>query len=350
VLTPGVAHRYNPPTMSTHTLPDDAPTRGPAARPAALPAAGAVDRALALLDRPVLELVYEAAGVHRAHHDAGAMQCSQLLSVKTGGCPEDCGYCSQSAHARSGLEREALLPVDEVLAEASRAKADGADRFCMGAAWREVRDGEDFERVLAMVRGVKALGLETCVTLGMLNPAQAERLKDAGLDYYNHNLDTGASHFDEVITTHTLADRLATLSAVRAAGVHVCSGGILGMGEGRRARAELLAQLAALDPQPESVPINTLVPVPGTKLADAPALDWTEVVRTVAAARVLMPRAVIRLSAGRRELDESAQALCFLAGANSIFFGEKLLTTPNPEPSADAALLAKLGLRPIGGC
>ncbi|MHC5211312.1 MAG: biotin synthase BioB [Planctomycetota bacterium] len=332
--------------MSTHTLPDDAPPSGHAA----LPDARSVDAALALLDRPLLELVFEAAGVHRAHHDASAMQCSQLLSVKTGGCQEDCGYCSQSAHARTDLEREALLPVDEVLAEAERARADGADRFCMGAAWREVRDGEDFERVLAMVRGVKALGLESCVTLGMLKPEQAARLKEAGLDYYNHNLDTGASHFENVITTHTLADRMATLSAVRAAGVHVCSGGILGMGEERRARAELLAQLAALDPQPESVPINTLVPVPGTKLADAPALDWTEVVRTVAAARVLMPHAVIRLSAGRAELDESAQALCFLAGANSIFFGEKLLTTPNPDPASDAGLLEKLGLRPIGGC
>jgi biotin synthase len=339
--------------MAAHTTPDDAPPRGTAAtstaRPIALPDTSAIDAALALLERPLLDLVYQAAGVHRAHHDAGAMQCSQLLSVKTGGCPEDCGYCSQSAHSKSGLDREALLPVEEVLAEAARAKADGADRFCMGAAWREVRDGEDFERVLAMVRGVKALGLESCVTLGMLKPAQAERLRDAGLDYYNHNLDTGASHFDEVITTHTLADRMATLSAVRAAGVHVCSGGILGMGEGRRARAELLAQLAALDPQPESVPINTLVPVPGTKLADAAPLDWTEVVATVAAARVLMPSAVIRLSAGRRELDESAQALCFLAGANSIFFGDKLLTTPNPAPESDAALFAKLGLELAGG-
>jgi biotin synthase len=335
--------------MTPRTLPDDAPTSGHAApSAAALPDARAVDAALALLERPLLDLVYEAAGVHRAHHDAGAMQCSQLLSVKTGGCPEDCGYCSQSAHATSGLEREALLPVADVLAEAARAKADGADRFCMGAAWRAVRDGEEFERVLAMVRGVKALGLEACVTLGMLDEGQARRLQEAGLDYYNHNLDTGASHFDEVITTHSLADRLATLGHVRAAGIHVCSGGILGMGEDRRQRAELLAQLAGLDPQPESVPINTLVPVPGTKLADTPPLDWTEVVRTVAAARVLMPAAVIRLSAGRRELDEAAQGLCFLAGANSIFFGEKLLTTPNPDPSADAALLGKLGLRAVG--
>jgi biotin synthase len=300
-----------------------------------------------LLAEPLLELVFRAAAVHRRHHDPRRMQCSQLLSIKTGGCPEDCGYCSQSAHSKTPVVREKLLEVDAVVAEARAAKASGADRFCMGAAWREVKDGPEFERVIAMVREVKSLGLETCVTLGMLAPHQAERLSDAGLDYYNHNLDTGRSHFDKVTTTHTLDDRLETLRAVRAAGIHVCSGGILGLGEDRGARAELLHELAALDPQPESVPINALVPIEGTPLAGAAPLDWSEVVRTVAAARLLMPRAVIRLSAGREALSEEAQALCFLAGANSIFFGERLLTTPNPEPASDAALLAKLGLEAV---
>ena len=301
----------------------------------------------ALLAEPLLELVFRAAEVHRRHHDPRRMQCSQLLSIKTGGCPEDCGYCSQSAHSKTPVVRERLLEIDAVVAEARAAKASGADRFCMGAAWREVKDGPEFERVIAMVREVKALGLETCVTLGMLAPHQAERLGAAGLDYYNHNLDTGRSHFDKVTTTHTLDDRLETLRAVRAAGIHVCSGGILGLGEDPAARAELLAELAGLEPAPESVPINALVPIEGTPLAGAAPLDWSEVVRTVAAARVLMPRAVIRLSAGREALSEEAQALCFLAGANSIFFGERLLTTPNPEPASDAALLAKLGLEAV---
>jgi biotin synthase len=320
-----------------------------AIRPSHAPPAGAIQLAdvEALLAMPLLELVHRAATVHREHHDPGYVQCSQLLSVKTGGCPEDCGYCSQSAHSKTPVQREALMSVESVLAEAREALQSGADRFCMGAAWREVRDGAEFERVLAMVRGVKALGLETCVTLGMLAPHQARKLKDAGLDYYNHNLDTGRSHFDEIITTHTLDDRLATLGAVRGAGIRVCSGGILGMGEDRRARAELLHQLATLDPQPESVPINALVAVEGTPLAGTPPIDWAEMVRTIAAARVLMPMAVIRLSAGRREMSEEAQALCFLAGANSVFFGDKLLTTPNPEPSSDAALLEKLGLTAI---
>jgi biotin synthase len=276
------------------------------------------------------------------------VQCSQLLSVKTGGCPEDCGYCSQSAHSRTPVEREKLLSLERVLAQARRAKQEGADRFCMGAAWREVRDGEEFERVLSMVRGVRELGLETCATLGMLAPHQAAALKAAGLDYYNHNLDTGRSHWEAVTTTHSLDDRLRTVRAVREAGIKVCCGGILGMGEGRFARAELLHELAALEPQPESVPINALVPVPGTPLADAPPIGWSEIVRAVAAARVLLPRAVIRLSAGRKELHPAAQALCFLAGANSIFLGERLLTTPNPDPEDDAALLAELGLRAIG--
>ncbi len=304
-------------------------------------AASAVE---ALLERPLLELVHEAASVHRLHHDAGSIQCSQLYSIKTGGCPEDCGYCSQSAHHATDLQRTRLSPIDEVLAEARRARDNGADRFCLGAAWREVRDGEDFERVLAMVRGIKDLGLEACVTLGMLAPHQAQRLADAGLDYYNHNLDTGRSYYDAIVSTRSYDDRLNTLAHVRAAGIQVCSGGILGLGESRAARAELLAELAGLDPQPESVPINALVPIAGTPLADAQPLDWTEIVRAVAAARIVLPRAVLRLSAGRQELHEAAQALCFLAGANSIFIGDELLTTPNPGPSSDARMLAKFGL------
>jgi biotin synthase len=300
-----------------------------------------------LLERPLLDLVFDAAAVHRRRHAPDRMQCSQLLSIKTGGCPEDCGYCSQSARSRTDVEREPLMEVDAVLAEARAAKQSGADRFCMGAAWREVKDGPEFERVLSMVRGVKALGLESCVTLGMLDEAQARALKGAGLDYYNHNLDTGRSHFSNVITTHTLDDRLATLDRVRAAGIHVCTGGILGMGESRRARAELLQQLASLDPQPESVPINALVPIEGTPLERAAKLDWSEIVRVVAAARLLMPDSVIRLSAGRTGMTEEGQALCFLAGANSIFVGDELLTTPNPDPRSDAALLSKLGLQPL---
>jgi biotin synthase len=306
-----------------------------------------VAAAEALLARPLLELVLEAALVHRRWHDPARVQCSQLLSIKTGGCPEDCGYCSQSAHHATAVAREPLLAVEDVLERARAAKASGADRFCMGAAWREVKDGPELERVLAMVRGVKALGLETCATLGMCDAGQARRLKDAGLDYYNHNLDTGRSHYAAVVTTRGYDERLATLANVRAAGMKVCCGGILGMGEERRARAELLAELAGLDPQPESVPINTLVRVAGTPMEAAAELDWTELVRTVAAARILMPRAVVRLSAGRTELHEAAQALCFLAGANSIFVGEELLTTPNPAPASDAALLAKLGLEAL---
>jgi biotin synthase len=293
-------------------------------------------------------LIYRAHAVHREHFDPNAVQLSTLLSVKTGGCPEDCGYCSQSAHHRTPVAREPLLATEDVLAAARAAKRNGSDRFCMGAAWREVKDGPEFERVLEMVRGVKALGLESCVTLGMLAPHQAERLREAGLDYYNHNLDTGRSHYGEIVSTRGYDERLATLAAVRAAGIHVCCGGILGLGESRRARAELLAELAAQDPPPESVPINALVAVEGTPLERAAPLDWTELVRAVAAARILMPRSVVRLSAGRRDMHEAAQALCFLAGANSIFFGDTLLTTPNPEPSTDEALLAKLGLRTIG--
>ncbi len=297
--------------------------------------------------RPLLDLVFEAAQVHRAHHDARRIQCSQLLSIKTGGCPEDCGYCSQSAHHGTSLEREALLDVPAVLASARSAKENGADRFCMGAAWREVKDGRAFDDVLDMVRGVKAMGLETCVTLGMLTTEQAERLRDAGLDYYNHNLDTGRSHYDAVVSTRTYDDRLETLRSVREAGLRVCAGGIVGLGESERARAELLCELAALNPQPESVPINVLVPVPGTPLATVEPPPWTDVVRTVAAARILMPHTVLRLSAGRCEMHEAVQALAFLAGANSIFVGEALLTTPNAPRDADLDLLARLGLTPL---
>jgi len=311
------------------------------------PATVSLAEAEALLAKPLLDLVFEAAAVHREHHAPNRIQCAQLLNVKTGGCPEDCGYCSQSAHNSTGLERERLLGVDEVLEDARRAKADGADRFCMGAAWREVKDGPEFDRVCEMVSGVKDLGLETCVTLGMLDEAQAARLKDAGLDYYNHNLDTGRSHYEEVTSTRTYDERLDTLRRVREAGLSVCCGGILGLGEGRRARAELLAELANLDPQPESVPINDLVPIEGTPMEQNEKIDWTELVRVIAAARILMPRSYVRLSAGRTELSEEGQALCFLAGANSIFVGESLLTTPNPSPGSDAALFAKLDLEPL---
>jgi biotin synthase len=315
--------------------------------PTQAPAAVSTAEAEALLAKPLLDLVFEAAAVHREHHAPNRIQCAQLLNVKTGGCPEDCGYCSQSAHNSTGLERERLLGVDEVLEDARRAKADGADRFCMGAAWREVKDGPEFDRVCEMVSGVKDLGLETCVTLGMLDEAQAARLKDAGLDYYNHNLDTGRSHYEEVTSTRTYDERLDTLRHVREAGLSVCCGGILGLGEEREARAELLAELANLDPQPESVPINDLVPIEGTPMEQNERVDWTELLRVIAAARILMPRSYVRLSAGRTELSEEGQALCFLAGANSIFVGESLLTTPNPSPGSDAALFAKLDLEPL---
>jgi biotin synthase len=303
-----------------------------------------VERLFAL---PLLDLVHEAARVHRLHHDPGEVQCSALLSIKTGGCPEDCGYCPQSAHFETGLSREPLLPLDAVREAASRARAAGADRFCMGAAWREVKDGRDFDHVLDMVREVKALGLETCCTLGMLTPDQARRLQEAGLDYYNHNLDTSREYYPRIIGTRTYDERLATLRTVREAGMHVCCGGILGLGESESDRVGLLLELARLDPQPESVPLNALVAVPGTPLADRPPLRWDEMVRAVAVARLLMPKARIRLSAGRAELGEPAQALCLLAGANSIFLGERLLTTPNPDPGEDAVLLGRLGLRPV---
>jgi biotin synthase len=299
----------------------------------------------ALFELPFSDLLFQAQQVHRQHHDANVVQRSTLLSVKTGGCSEDCGYCSQSARHDTGLEREAMLDVGEVVAAAEAAKAAGASRFCMGAAWRGPKD-KDLEKVESMVTAVKALGLETCVTLGMLKEGQAERLKSAGLDYYNHNLDTAPEFYGQVITTHSQADRFATLDKVRAAGINVCCGGIIGMGESRRARAALLAELAAMEPPPESVPINQLVAMPGTPLADAPPLDPFEFVRTIAAARITMPASMVRLSAGRQEMSDELQALCFLAGANSIFYGDKLLTAGNPEASRDARLFERLGMRP----
>jgi biotin synthase len=299
----------------------------------------------ALFELPFADLIFRAQTLHRQHFDANAVQLSTLLSVKTGGCSEDCGYCSQSARHDAGLERERLLDVEEVVRTAEAAKAGGATRFCMGAAWRGPKD-KDLDAVLDMVKQVKALGLETCVTLGMLKEGQAEKLKDAGLDYYNHNIDTAPEFYGQVITTHSYDDRLDTLRQVREAGLSVCCGGIIGMGESRAMRARLIAELAGMDPQPESVPINKLVKVPGTPLADGADLDPLEFVRTIAVARITMPASHVRLSAGRQELGETGQALCFLAGANSIFYGDKLLTTGNPEISADQALFDKLGLKP----
>jgi biotin synthase len=280
------------------------------------------------------------------HFDPREVQLSTLLSVKTGGCPEDCAYCPQSAQYATGVKAEKLMDVDVVIAEARAAKAAGASRFCMGAAWRNPKD-RDLEAVCAMVAGVKALGLETCATLGMLEPAQARRLKDAGLDYYNHNLDTSPEFYGEIITTRTYQDRLDTLGHVRAAGLNVCCGGIVGMGESREDRIGMIVALATLPAHPESVPINLLVQVAGTPLATGRALDGIEFVRTVAVARIAMPGSVVRLSAGREDMSEEMQALCFLAGANSIFCGPKLLTTPNPARDRDGALMAKLGLLPM---
>ncbi len=298
-----------------------------------------------LLDLPFMDLVFRAQSVHREHFAPNRVQLSTLLSIKTGGCPEDCGYCPQSARHESAVADEPMLSCEDVVAAASMAKQNGATRFCMGAAWRGPKQ-KDLEPVLAMVREVKALGLETCATLGMLRDGQAEQLRDAGLDYYNHNLDTSPEFYGEVIHTRDYQDRLDTLDRVRGAGLNVCCGGIVGMGESRAARAGLIAQLASLDPPPESVPINNLVQVEGTPLAGTESLDWTEFVRTIAAARISMPASYVRLSAGRQEMPEAMQALCFMAGANSIFYGDKLLTTGNPDAARDRALLAKLGIQP----
>ena len=301
---------------------------------------------LALLSLPLLDLIDQARAVHRRHHEDGEVQLASLLSIKTGACPEDCKYCPQSAHyaKETGLKRETLLDVNDVLAKARLAKEAGATRFCMGAAWREVKDGPAFDSVLAMVKGVRALDMEACVTLGMLNAAQARRLAEAGLTAYNHNLDTSPEFYGEVVTTRTYQDRLDTIACVREAGVEVCCGGIVGMGESLEDRAGLLQTLANLDPHPESVPINALVAVPGTPLENAPPVDPLDLVRMVATARILMPLSHVRLSAGRRSLTREAQILCFLAGANSIFYGDKLLTTANNDTADDLALIEEAGL------
>ena len=299
---------------------------------------------LALFELPLNDLLFRAHGVHREHFDPNAVQLSTLLSIKTGACPEDCAYCPQSIRHDTGLEVEPLLPLDAVREAARRAKESGATRFCMGAAWRSPKD-RDIADLQAMVREVKALGLETCVTAGMLKPAQAEALREAGLDYYNHNLDTSEQYYEKIITTRTYADRLETLGAVREAGMKVCCGGIVGMGEAREDRAELLRTLANLPTAPESVPINELVKVPGTPLDGVLDIDPLEFVRTIAVARILMPASHVRLSAGRTEMSDELQAMCFFAGANSIFYGDELLTTENPQVAKDNALFQRLGLK-----
>lgn len=302
--------------------------------------------AQALFNLPFTDLIFHAQRIHREHFDPREVQISTLLSIKTGGCPEDCAYCPQSAHYDTGVAAGKLMDVAAVLDEARAAKAAGASRFCMGAAWRSPRD-RDLDDVCAMVAGVRALGLETCATLGMLTAAQAARLKDAGLDYYNHNLDTSPEFYGEIISTRTYRDRLDTLGHVRAVGIRVCCGGIVGMGESRDDRIGMIAMLASLPTHPESVPVNMLVRVDGTPLGNNEALDPLEFVRTIAAARIAMPASMVRLSAGREDMSEETQALCFLAGANSIFYGPKLLTTPNPERGRDLGLMEKLGLTPM---
>ena len=304
------------------------------------------DDVAAIYRTPVLALILRAAEVHRRHHVEGEVQVCVLLSVKTGGCPEDCGYCPQAARYQTHVSAEGLMNVADVLSAARRAKDDGATRFCMGAAWREVRDGAQFDRVLEMIRGVKSLDLEACCTLGMITADQARRMKDAGLDAYNHNLDSSPEFYDSIISTRTYDDRLQTLGHVREAGISVCCGGIVGMGETDDDRIGLLHALATLPEAPESVPVNALVAVAGTPLADRPRVEIWEMVRTIASARILMPRSMVRLSAGRVHMSEAEQALCFLAGANSIFAGDKLLTTPNPEGDRDRLLFEHLNLSP----
>ncbi len=302
----------------------------------------------AVYDLPIPELLFRAQTVHRAHHAPDRVQLCSLLSVKTGGCPEDCSYCPQSSKHNTDVEPERFMSVDEVMEKARAARSHGATRFCMGAAWRDALDGPAFERVLSMVRGVRALGMEACTTLGMLTDDQARRLGEAGLTAYNHNLDTSQSFYGEIISTRTYQERLATLERVSNAGVQVCSGGIIGMGESVDDRCGMLATLANLKPQPSSVPVNALVPVQGTPLGDQPPIDPLELVRMCATARITMPKSVVRLSAGRTELSREAQVLCFTAGANSIFYGDKLLTTGNPDVQDDLDLLRDAGLRPLG--
>jgi biotin synthase len=302
-----------------------------------------VEDILAVLRLPFPELIYTAQSIHRRHFDAGKVELAQLLSVKTGGCPENCGYCAQSAHFETGVAATKLMAAEEIVAEARRARANGATRFCMGAAWRSPKD-RDIDALCPAIAEVKALGLEACMTLGMLTGTQARKLKAAGLDFYNHNLDTSPDHYGRVVTSRTYADRLETLGHVREAGIAVCCGGIVGMGESERDRASLLCQLANLPTHPESVPINLLMQVEGTPLADSERIDTLDLVRTVAAARIVMPRSVVRLSAGREGMSDEAQALCLIAGASSIFVGTRLLTTPNPCPGRDARLLERLGM------
>lgn len=300
------------------------------------------EEALALYNLPLLELVGQANAVHRRYHEAGRLQKASLLSIKTGGCPEDCGYCSQSAHHDVELTREKLMDPDAVIALAAKAKQAGAERFCMGAAWRKIRDGKEFDAVLAMIRGVRALNMEACVTLGMVNKDQAKRLAEAGLTAYNHNLDTGPDYYPKIVTTHSYQDRLETLKCVREAGIALCTGGIIGLGETPRDRVALLRVLASMAPHPESVPVNMLVPIEGTPLAQAEPVDSLDIVRMIATARLMMPQSMVRLSAGRSSLSRETQILCLLAGANSIFYGNVLLTTPNADVQADDALLEAL--------
>jgi len=304
------------------------------------------EEAQALYDAPFNDLLFRAHSIHRRFFDPNTVQMSRLLSIKTGGCAEDCGYCSQSAHHASGLKASKLMQVEKVLTEARKAKEQGATRYCMGAAWRSPKE-RDMDALCAMVEGVKAMGMETCMTLGMLSDDDVGKLKHAGLDYYNHNLDTSERYYDKVITTRTFADRLETLARVRDAGIKVCAGGIVGMGEEPEDRVDMLVTLANLPRHPESVPINMLIAIPGTPLADAERIDGISFVRTIALARILMPKSYVRLSAGRTQMSEETQALCFFAGANSIFVGETLLTADNPGEDSDAALFGKLGLKPL---
>ncbi|SHF15341.1 biotin synthase [Lampropedia hyalina DSM 16112] len=317
------------------------PARKPAPPPK--PQAWTIEAIQQLLDMPFMDLLYKAQTVHRQHWPEGDVELATLLSVKTGGCPENCGYCPQSAEFDTGVKAQKLMAVDEVVEAAQAAKDAGATRFCMGAAWRAPKD-RDIEKMSVLIEAVKGLGMQTCATLGMLQPHQAMALREAGLDYYNHNLDTAPEYYESVVDTRNYQDRLDTLANVRAAGISVCCGGIIGMGEAPVHRAGLIAQLANLDPYPESVPINSLVRVPGTPLADSDPVDPLDFVRVIAVARITMPRARVRLSAGRQQMGEAVQTLCFLAGANSIFYGDKLLVTGNPEANDDATLLAKLGI------
>ena len=327
-------------TLASRSVPSSSPTGVPAER-------WSRDEVRTLYQTPLLELVARASEVHRRHHDPSKVQVCVLLSIKTGGCPEDCAYCPQAARYHTDIKTQPLMAVEAVLESARRAREQGATRFCMGAAWREVRDNSHFDRVLEMIRGVKALGLEVCCTLGMASAEQARKMKEAGLDAYNHNLDSSEEYYGDIISTRNYHDRLETLQHVREAGITVCSGGILGLGESHEDRVGLLWTLANLPTPPESVPINALVPVPGTPLAERPRVPIFDMVRAIATARILMPTSMVRLSAGRVSMSESDQALCFLAGANSIFAGETLLTTPNPEFDADTRLFEALGLEPL---